>query len=488
MPITKQQQTLLYASVQAANLVAGGHHSYATYAEMLDIPTALCRAGMLVTVYGDSTVTNNNTYVLGSDLVTFSIPVGLEAGQGVQIVGNKISTTTADNKANRVPANRSAIVYYNGTGTVANLNADDAVVRALFDARLVRTDVVNITAAVAMPALGYYDVMLRVQNDRVNCNGFEVTTGVGTRQDCVGIVADGTGVVDGGSGGSIWTAYGSTTLWSPGTISANYRFLNIHMRVPGGGGVFCRSNMHAFHTGSIDVTATAGAQYGINVSNTSSYEMSNGTITCGGTGTVMYTYDTGIIRLTRCQTSLTTATARLGQLNHTSQLIVSSGTIDITNRPTGGLQVTSAAVKIVLTNVTVTGGAFIASAVAGSTITLNGATTFPAGFGATYFRSLGMIVIDNRIGAVNRGLGAVVSFDKNAQYGPITSGTFTTDITSAEMGARVDVILASTGTEPALDATVFKTTSSYTAGVDNIYSFKVLTTGKILYTIAVLPA
>jgi hypothetical protein len=53
------------------NEIKGGLHSYATYAQMLAIPTSRRTAGMLVSVYNDSNPKINGVFILQNNLTTW---------------------------------------------------------------------------------------------------------------------------------------------------------------------------------------------------------------------------------------------------------------------------------------------------------------------------------------------------------------------------------------------------------------------------------
>jgi hypothetical protein len=91
--------------------------------------------------------------------------------------------------------------------------------------------------------------------------------------------------------------------------------------------------------------------------------------------------------------------------------------------------------------------------------------------------------LDNS-GATEHRITAAVTFTGNAEYNPITSGTFTVDDTRKTIGSVVTIYLGTAATEPVIPATGYKKISgSFTAGANQMYEFKVGANGLIRYTI-----
>lgn len=83
---------------------------------------------------------------------------------------------------------------------------------------------------------------------------------------------------------------------------------------------------------------------------------------------------------------------------------------------------------------------------------------------------------------------AVIAFTKDAEYPPLTTGTFTVSLTGAVVGKVVVAYLNPGTTEPVLSIDNFQLISgSYAADKELMYVFKVGANGKIQYTITTLP-
>lgn len=87
------------------------------------------------------------------------------------------------------------------------------------------------------------------------------------------------------------------------------------------------------------------------------------------------------------------------------------------------------------------------------------------------------------VAAVNRNTTAV-TFDSDAEYNPVYSGTFTVDDTTKIVGACVSVYLGPSAAAPTIPTTGYKLISgSYSAGKSLMYMFKVGANNQIQYTI-----
>jgi hypothetical protein len=89
---------------------------------------------------------------------------------------------------------------------------------------------------------------------------------------------------------------------------------------------------------------------------------------------------------------------------------------------------------------------------------------------------------------VTAGSGAVVKFDKDYDFPPLLSGTFTVDVAGARLGTVVFAELGAATSQPYLDPTKFELEGgSYQANKRLSYGFRVSAIGKIRYVITVLP-
>lgn len=359
MPITKQQQTILYASVQTANLVAGGHHSYATIAERDNIPTSLRRAGMLVTVYGETDVVKNNTYVLKSDLVEFQLPTD-SAGVDKTITGV------------RALSNRTR-VFYSGTGINANTLAADGLSQALGDAQ--PGDFVQQVTPIAVGGLlGNSQQILIKSGVNYNTGGFNIDATAGSGDAIT--LQGGTGVFTGNN--AIVKNSGSGS-WGIGWYSAtniNYKLYDLHFEVSVGN-AFLITNGKIFHTGS--VTGTSSLMI---VVRTSTYEHV-GNITVNAAATAFYADRTNSKVINTGDITLTAADSKLGIITTSSTVELRNGVLDLTAPGTVGAFKIDSTSSLILKDVTVIGSlpakAFVAAQAAGAKVYLYGSTTIPAG-------------------------------------------------------------------------------------------------------------
>lgn len=79
-----------------------------------------------------------------------------------------------------------------------------------------------------------------------------------------------------------------------------------------------------------------------------------------------------------------------------------------------------------------------------------------------------------------------ITFTRDADFAPITGGTFTLDTTGAKVGAVVFAYLGPATTAPAIPASFQLLSGKYEAGKELMYGFKVGNNGKIQYTITAL--
>lgn len=396
------------------------------------------------------------------------------------VVGGIIDLTT--NKAILVKADRSK-VYYTGNGTAAKSNADDAVVLAFANAA--PGDYVYITAPVNMPNAGFYAPLCAIKGgSNVNLGGFPITTI--NRQDAIGISMPGTGIVYGY--GSVLTAVGPGSYGvnvTAGAVGANYRFLNVNFRGTGpGSGILVRGGDY-YQEGFIEIL---GSGYGVVIVGAGSFSHQVvGDISLAGSGKAFYVESASRAVLRRGHIALLTATASLGELRNTATLEVERSTIDLTLRPLdGGITCFESGVKITLTDTTVIGGSLIKVG-NGATLVLRGSTTLPTEYDANYLRSKGMNVLDQRpTQSVAHRTATTLTFEQDAEYDPIATGTFSVDDSTKRIGAVVVVYLTPTAAAPTLPAPNFQSKDGYVTGKNLMYQFKVGANGAIQYTITVL--
>jgi hypothetical protein len=81
---------------------------------------------------------------------------------------------------------------------------------------------------------------------------------------------------------------------------------------------------------------------------------------------------------------------------------------------------------------------------------------------------------------------AAITFDRDAEYAPILSGTFTVNDSTKRIGAVVAVYLGPGATAPSIPATGYQSKDVYVAGKNLMYMFKVGANGSIQYTITQL--
>jgi hypothetical protein len=79
---------------------------------------------------------------------------------------------------------------------------------------------------------------------------------------------------------------------------------------------------------------------------------------------------------------------------------------------------------------------------------------------------------------------ATVTFERDAEYNPISSGTFTVDNTAKAVGAVVSIYLTPSATQPTIPTTGYKLIGgAYEPGKNLMYMFKVGANNQIQYTI-----
>lgn len=79
-----------------------------------------------------------------------------------------------------------------------------------------------------------------------------------------------------------------------------------------------------------------------------------------------------------------------------------------------------------------------------------------------------------------------VTFDNDAEYNPISSGTFTVNDSTKITGVVVCVYLTPSATAPFIPSTGYQSNDAYVGGKNLMYTFKVGANNKIQYTITLL--
>jgi hypothetical protein len=110
------------------------------------------------------------------------------------------------------------------------------------------------------------------------------------------------------------------------------------------------------------------------------------------------------------------------------------------------------------------------------------------GSGATYTPGAGIAISAANVisSSVATGTGTVLTFTQDTEYNPIYSGTFTVDLTDAKVGTVVFAYLGPAATKPDLNSSFQLLAGNFSAGVGNMYAFKVSANGKIQYYITLL--
>ncbi|MBD2770260.1 hypothetical protein IC235_20430 [Hymenobacter sp. BT664] len=373
--------------------------------------------------------------------------------------------------------------YYTGVGSAAAENADDGLVRAL--AAALPGETVQVTTPIVMPYANIYNAVLRMQPGTIlDLGGFDVTTV--QRQDGVGF------------GAGSYTVYGrNATIYSTGAGSAGFtwpdgsaptiRTYEVHLVNTGTASAILMRSGNLFHRGSVVVNSDTTGAIGVNLySQAARYELVGDiTVSKACWGMALVEGCEGLMRGGRFV--MTTPTACLATLYNGGKLELMQCVVDVTAGPTtSGARLQSATATLVLTDVTVLGGSVVANSTTGRVV-LRGSTVLPAAYGADYLRGLGLTVVDERpaTGVAHRS-GTVLTFEQNAEYDPISTGTFSVDDSTKRIGTVVTAYLTPTATAPTLSAPRFQSKDSFVAGKNLMYHFKVGANGSIQYTITVL--
>ena len=117
--------------------------------------------------------------------------------------------------------------------------------------------------------------------------------------------------------------------------------------------------------------------------------------------------------------------------------------------------------------------------------TSNVPLVIPAGTTDAVYRN--NVLVTANAGGTALLTGPVLYFDRDAEYQPFYSGTFTVDTTGLKVGATVRAYLGPACTAPTLPATFQLLKGAYASGVNLMYSFCVGANGKIQYYIDLLP-
>jgi hypothetical protein len=241
-----------------------------------------------------------------------------------------------------------------------------------------------------------------------------------------------------------------------------------------------------FHRGSIVVNSDTAGALGANLSSQARYELvGDVTVSKACCGIAVADGCEGLVRGSRFV--MTTPTAFLATLSSGGKLELMQCVVDMMAGPTtSGARLQGATATLVLTDVTVLGGSIVTNSTTGRVV-LRGSTVLPAAYGADYLRGLGLTVVDERptIGVAHRS-GPTLTFEQDAEYDPIATGTFSVDDSTKRIGAVVVAYLTPAATAPSLPAPNFQSKDSYVAGKNLMYLFKVGANGAIQYTITVL--
>ena len=369
--------------------------------------------------------------------------------------------------------------YYAGIGTAAAGNADDGLVRAM--AAALPGETVQVMTPIVMPYANPYNAVLLMKPGTIlDLGGFDVLTVL--RQDGVGFGA-GSYTLYGRQATIYSTGAGSCGLTWPAGSAPTIRAYDLHLVNAGtASGALMRSG-NLFHHGSVTVNSANG----INLySQNARYELvGDVTVNKDCRGLEVAGGCEGLLRGGRFL--MTAPTAYLANLFDGGKLELLQYVVDITAGPTtSGARLQTATATLVLTDVTVLGGSVVANSTTGRVV-LRGSTVLPAAYGAEYLRGLGLTVVDERpaTGVAHRS-GTALTFEQDAEYDPITTGTFSVDDIAKRIGAVVVAYLTPTTTEPTLPAPNFQSKDSYVAGKNLMYLFKVGANGSIQYTITAL--
>lgn len=373
--------------------------------------------------------------------------------------------------------------YYTGVGSAAASNADDGLVRAL--AAALPGETVQVMTPIVMPFANPFNAVLLMQPGTIlDLGGFDVTTV--QRQDGVGVGA-GTYTVYGRDATIYSTGAGSAGFTWPGGAAPAVRAYDVHLVNTGtAAGALLRSGT-LFQRGSVTVNSNTVGANGVNLSSQAArYELvGDVTVNKACRGLEVAGGCEGLLRAGRFLMS--TPTAFLATLYDGGKLELMQYVVDVTAGPTtSGARLLTATATLVLTDVTVLGGSVVANSTTGRVV-LRGSTVLPAAYGADYLRGLGLTVVDERpaTGVAHRS-GTTLTFEQNAEYDPIATGTFSVDNSTKRIGAVVVAYLTPAATAPSLPAPNFQSKDSYVAGKNLMYQFKVGANGAIQYTITVL--
>ena len=389
-----------------------------------------------------------------------------------------------NNLAIRISTNATRTrTYYAGVGTAAAGNADDGLVRAM--AAALPGETVQVTTPIVMPFANPYNAVLLMKPGTIlDLGGFDVTTVL--RQDGIGL------------GAGNYTVYGrNATVFSTGAGSAGFTWpsgaapvvraydLNLVNTGTASGALMRSGNL--FQRGTVTVDSNTGGANGINLAGQAArYELiGDMTVNRACRGLEVTDGCEGLLRQGRLL--LTTPTAFLATVYDGGKLELMQYVVDVTAGPTSsGARLQTATATLVLTDVTVLGGSVVANSTAGRVV-LRGSTVLPAAYGADYLRSLGLTVVDERpaTGVAHR-TATALTFEQDAEYDPISTGTFSADDSTKRIGAVVVAYLTPAATAPTLPAPNFQSKDSYVAGKNLMYLFKVGANGSIQYTITAL--
>lgn len=373
--------------------------------------------------------------------------------------------------------------YYAGVGTSAAGNADDGLVRAM--AAALPGETVQVMTPIVMPYANPYNAVLLMKPGTIlDLGGFDVTTVL--RQDGIGLGA-GNYTVYGRDATVYSTGAGSSGFTWPAGSAPTIRAYDLHLVNTGtASGALIRSGS-LFQRGSVTVNSDTSGANGINIFNQAArYELvGDVTVNKACRGLEVLSGCEGLLRTGRFLMS--TPTAFLATVYDGGKLELMQYVVDVTAGPTtSGARLQAATATLVLTDVTVLGGSVVANSTTGRVV-LRGSTVLPAAYEAAYLRSLGLTVVDERpaTGVAHRN-GTTLTFEQDAEYDPIATGTFSVDDSTKRIGAMVVAYLMPAAAAPILPALNFQSKDSYVAGKNLMYIFKVGANGSIQYTITVL--
>lgn len=373
--------------------------------------------------------------------------------------------------------------YYAGVGTAAAGNANDGLVLAL--AAALPGETVQVMTPIVMPYANPYNAVLLMKPGTIlDLGGFDVLTVV--RQDGIGFGA-GNYTVYGRDATIYSTGPGSTCLTWPAGSAPTIRAYDLHLVNTGTASAALLRSGTVFHRGSVTVNSDTVAAVGINLyGQAARYELvGDVTVSKACYGVAVAGGCEGLVRAGRYV--MTTPAAFLALLYDGGKLELMQCVVDVAAGPTtSGARLQAATATLVLTDVTVLGGSVVANSTVGRVV-LRGSTVLPAAYGADYLRGLGLTVVDERpVPGVAHRNGTALTFEQDAEYDPIATGTFSVDDSTKRIGAVVVAYLTPAATAPGLPAPNFQSKDSYVAGKNLMYLFKVGANGSIQYTITVL--